>query len=380
MTAWYNEPDNFAAGMLRNLIAGGHIAPGVVDQRDIREVEAYELAEFTQCHFFAGCGVWSYAARRAGWRDDERFWTGSCPCPPFSQAGKGQTCPRCGSRHNLCHPRRTGHFICLACGYDRHADDRHLWPEFARIIRDGKPPIVLGEQVASANGRIWLATVSADMETMGYAFAGADLCAAGFDGAHIRQRNYFVGLEFAGCGMLQSWEHGGNDTGSTRSIDRKTQQFERRGADNRVDGAISGLAYDDARFQIGSPYSHKQRTLRNQRNAPPSSELSGGLVDDDDDRGLEAWERDYQATRYRFSVAAADSNDTARYADAAVLGRTAADWLYCRDGRWRPVEPGTFPLVDAAPSRVGRLRTYGNALDAETATQFCRAVRSIVGI
>jgi DNA (cytosine-5)-methyltransferase 1 len=57
-----------------------------------------------------------------------------------------------------------------------------------------------------------------------------------------------------------------------------------------------------------------------------------------------------------------------------MLGRNPADWLFCRDGKWRPVEPGTFPLVDAAPARVGRLRAYGNALDAETATRFLEAV------
>jgi len=57
-----------------------------------------------------------------------------------------------------------------------------------------------------------------------------------------------------------------------------------------------------------------------------------------------------------------------------MLGRNPADWLFCRDGKWRPVEPGAFPLADAAPSRVGRLRAYGNGLDAETATQFIEAV------
>jgi DNA (cytosine-5)-methyltransferase 1 len=51
----------------------------------------------------------------------------------------------------------------------------------------------------------------------------------------------------------------------------------------------------------------------------------------------------------------------------------AADWLLCRDGRWRPVEPGTFPLVTGAPNRVGRLRGYGNAINAEVATQFIQA-------
>jgi len=52
----------------------------------------------------------------------------------------------------------------------------------------------------------------------------------------------------------------------------------------------------------------------------------------------------------------------------------SADWLFCRDGKWRPVEPGTFPLVNGAPARVGRLRGYGNAINAEVAKTFIEAV------
>ena len=46
-----------------------------------------------------------------------------------------------------------------------------------------------------------------------------------------------------------------------------------------------------------------------------------------------------------------------------------ADWIFCRDGKWRPVEPGTFPLVDGATSRVGRLRAYGNAIVPQVAAE-----------
>src|SRR5208282_6294956 len=67
MTAYYNEIDPYAAQWLRNLIAAGHIAPGVVDERDIREIRSDDLTGFTQCHFFAGIGVWSRALRGAGW-------------------------------------------------------------------------------------------------------------------------------------------------------------------------------------------------------------------------------------------------------------------------------------------------------------------------
>jgi hypothetical protein len=50
-----------------------------------------------------------------------------------------------------------------------------------------------------------------------------------------------------------------------------------------------------------------------------------------------------------------------------------ADWLYCRDQKLRPVEPGTFPLAHGAPARVGRLRAYGNAINAWQAAVFLSA-------
>lgn len=91
MYAYYNEIDPFAASWLRELIKGGHIAPGEVDTRSIEDVIPTDLAGFSQCHFFAGIGVWSYALRRAGWPDSRPVWTGSCPCQPFSAAGKSST-------------------------------------------------------------------------------------------------------------------------------------------------------------------------------------------------------------------------------------------------------------------------------------------------
>lgn len=161
---YYNEHDPKAAAWLRELIKQGHIPDGFVDTRSIVDVRGSDLAGYTQCHFFAGIGGWPRALQLAGWPADRPVWTGSCPCQPFSCAGKGK-------------------------GAD---DERHLWPEFARIIGECRPATVFGEQVASKAGREWLSGVFADLEGMGYAAAGADLCAAGVGAPHIRQRLFWV--------------------------------------------------------------------------------------------------------------------------------------------------------------------------------------------
>lgn len=49
------------------------------------------------------------------------------------------------------------------------------------------------------------------------------------------------------------------------------------------------------------------------------------------------------------------------------------DWLSCRDGRYRPVQAGTFPLGDGSANRMGRLRAYGNAIVPQVAAEMINA-------
>ena len=164
MAVYYNEHDRFAAAWLRQLIAQGLIAEGEVDERDIQDIRPDEIAGYTQCHFFAGVGVWSYALRQAGWPDDRPAWTGSCPCQPFSTSGRG-------------------------AGF---ADERHLWPAWYHLIGQCRPDAIYSEQVASADGLAWLDLVLDDLAASGYTSGAVDLCAAGVGAPHVRQRLWIV--------------------------------------------------------------------------------------------------------------------------------------------------------------------------------------------
>lgn len=208
MATYYNEHDPFAAAWLRELIARGLIPPGDVDTRDIRDVCPADLTGYVQCHFFAGIGGWSEALRLAGWPDAREVWTGSCPCQPLSSAGLRQG----------------------------HADERHLWPAFYRLVAECRPPVVFGEQVTSKDGREWLAGVRVDLEALGYACGCADLCAAGVGSPQVRQRLYWVGYR---------------DGGRVETTDVSIRPDGQVAAAAFADGAAQALRVSDSTF-VGS--------------------------------------------------------------------------------------------------------------------------------
>lgn len=294
MQAWYNEIDPFAAEWLRRLIKAGHIAPGAVDTRDIRDISPQDLDGFTQLHFFAGIGGWSLALRQAGWPDERPVWTGSCPCQPFSSSG--------GQR-----------------GFD---DDRHLWPAWFRLIKACQPTTVFGEQVASKPAFDWLDLVSADLEGTGYTVGAADLCAAGLGAPHIRQRLWF-GAELRGL-----------ENADGTCVPNGMQDVQ----------AVSGATEDRSPDWVAG------------------SDRSGGMGD---------------THRPRSQGRAQEQRSDKRLARPTSLAGSAPwatpDWIWCQDHKWRPVEPGFCPLADGIPSRVGRLRAYGNAIVPQVAAAFIQA-------
>ena len=186
MAAYYNENNAYCAKWLENLIAAGLLPEGEVDSRSIVEVRPSDLKGFSQHHFFAGIGGWALALRLAGCEHLDGIWTGSCPCQPFSIAGK-------------------------KIGFD---DERNLWPVWFELLREFKPSIVFGEQTSSGLGTNWLESVYTDLEGEGYAVGSADLPASSVGAPHRRSRYYWVAtqtkalehtLRFGLEGGLQRW-------------------------------------------------------------------------------------------------------------------------------------------------------------------------------
>lgn len=390
MAAYYNEFDPYAAQWLRNLIQAGWIAPGDVDERSIEDVKPSDLLGYTQVHFFAGIGVWSYALRRAGWPDDRPVWTGSCPCQPFSSAGKG----------------------------DGFADERHLWPAFHYLIEQRKPPVVFGEQVASKDGLGWLDLVQADLEKSAYSSAAVDLCAAGVGAPHIRQRLFFVaerlgytqhtgleGFRWYGDGRDQSGRVGAEPAGSAgpagaagrlanaddtqRRADGPSGHDSHRGnaereeaAGHAQDGSAPGGLdhafsvgrgagrHDDAEH-VGIILDAAGTACRDRTERLANTQL--------DDSGCQAEPADHAAQE---AYGPADRTGGCGSASDEGAGPTngfwrTADWLGCTDDKWRPVRPGSFPLADGVAGRVGRLRAYGNCIAAPAAQAF---IESYMGL
>ena len=89
--------------------------------------------------------------------------TGGFPCQPFSSAGKQRA----------------------------QADDRHLWPEMLRVIRETKPTWILGENVAGIIN-LALEQVCLDLEAEGYEVQPFVIPACAVNAPHRRDRVWII--------------------------------------------------------------------------------------------------------------------------------------------------------------------------------------------
>jgi DNA (cytosine-5)-methyltransferase 1 len=398
MSAYYNEYDPKAAAWLRQLIKNGLIADGDVDERSITEVEASDIRRYTQHHFFAGIGGWSYALRLAGWADDKPVCTASLPCQPFSVAGAGK-------------------------GKD---DERHLLPHFIELVKQCNFRTIFGEQVPAAIKHGWLDDLCFEMERENYAVGSIVLTAAGAGAPHIRQRLYWVAdsNNKGSQGRLSGWQDTEREAvkgyvGCSGTVGRvsntengygrgESQLATSNGRESRDQfrggGSCSGAVYPNgAGSQQGreftevtgyrdsiEPTGDISRMGNTEHNGRPPSEGSGS-----DASAIYSRE-----ARANISSELKGAGTPALVSEWINTEWTNPEWLYCRDDKWRPIKPGVKPLVDGVPrrvvpsndrntealeidcentqeARVMRLKGYGNAIVPQVAAQFIKAFMNV---
>lgn len=354
--AYYNEIEPAAVHVLRVLIDENIIAPGDVDDRSIKEVRPSDLIGYTQCHFFAGGGLWSVALRLAGWPDERPVWTGSCPRQPFSQAGKG-------------------------LGRD---DPRHLWPDFHRLIAGARPDVVFGEQVAGAAGYDWFDGVSADLEREGYAAEAFDIPAAAVDAPHIRQRLYWCAMVDAArvskrksnkdvrpvarqdARFGYSGNSGGHRTGGMADADgsghRRRPETSQRESNERIATEWLGGGMGDSKSERWGER-RPEYEIRSGRAA--SSGASGGDMGNPDGAGLSQRQSECGDDGAKFAAVIGTSRNGSFWSDH--------EWRTGADGKARRVKPGVCLLVDGVLGRMGLLRIAGNAIVPQLAAEFIKA-------
>ena len=285
-------------------------------------------------------------------------------------------------------------------------DERHLWPHWFHLIGAARPPRIYGEQVASKDGLGWLDLVSSDLEGAGYSIWAVDTCSAGSGAPHIRQRLRFCAddLGYAASGL-------GNDT-----VQQYQERLPGRGQGHRAQGsrtadqfAGSGL-FDGLDDRIrsgleGQRDGHCAEAGQRKGSLRPVATSSGPEWVVNPDGGhpcAEGIQRGWQQRQQPQDGGSGDRTAPARPGPTNGFWRDA-DWLFCRDAKWRPVSASPQPMVDGAASdlgygsasfpiidgkafkvgsghpvyegksRQGMLKGYGNAIDAEATIDFIEA-------
>lgn len=166
--------------------------------------------------------------------------TGGFPCQPYSTAGKQKG----------------------------KEDERHLWPEMLRVIRECAPRYVVGENVrglVSWNGGLVFEEVCADLEAEGYAVQPFVLPAAGVGSCpHRRDRVWFVASD------TNSWRLEG-----TTEIGRNCLDVERAGKFRNASDTVRTRGQQDYR-QRKSRQPKQKSQISNWENFPTVAAVCGG--------------------------------------------------------------------------------------------------------
>lgn len=232
--------------------------------------------------------------------------SGGFPCQPFSVAGKQ------GGKE----------------------DDRYLWPEMLRVIRELRPRWVFGENVPGIIN-LALDTVLTDLEREGYTPQAFVVPACGVDAPHKRDRVFIVAHAFDGCGALcRDGQLPDAETDGGQGPDHR----------GRAEGALQGQRRESESGAAGMADGLRTAVYQ----ADPDTD-SNGLPGRRPSAALVAKFTEYSSRE--------------RERETARVRRTAQNTCGSHSA-WEawPPEPGVGRVADGIPNRVDRIKCLGNAV------------------
>jgi DNA (cytosine-5)-methyltransferase 1 len=260
----------------------------------------------------------NYERLKADGIKDIDIITGGYPCQPFSVAG-----------------RKKG-----------EQDERHLWPEYLRLIQELRPSFVIGENVGG-HVKLGLDTVLTDLASEGYSTTTFSISASSIGANHQRERIWIIAYsnDLGRYDWIHNREGRSIPNNQEWNLTQSEQEWHRRV--NRA--RETGETLENTRCELW-PWSFEQGKNEDEtreRHADQSERSSGSPETD---------------------VAHSESCKGNVNETNSGNGEQSKEMLFGERGSfptgetWWSTEPDVGRVADGIPQRVDRLKCLGNSV------------------
>ncbi len=263
--------------------------------------------------------------------------TGGFPCQPYSVAGKQK-----GT-----------------------ADDRYLWPEMFRVIKEVQPTFVIAENVRGIiniqDGMVF-ETVCSDLESEGFEIQTFIIPAAGVGAPHKRERVWIVGYSKHNGSLTSEIKRGDNKI-NDRTEEREDTTFKPKRAGRSRDNEI--MENTRRKLHERSSVREKNEDEIKKENANKfersSSESASNVANTKSEQSISKYYRE-------------QPGETSE--QEQIKSRGSSSWTL-REANWLS-EPNVGRVVNGVPGRAHRLRGLGNAIVPKIAEEIGRSIMKVL--